>query len=161
MLVVLAKWQYDLPFFSGCQSYNFFFHLLKSLKQWVNDCNCCLLDSIVMHGFQDFYICLFLSLHSDYWLFQFVFCPYYTVVLFGSLCWKLRIRCSEIILDVPKLMVLQLWCIVLLYFKCTGTGLDCCFYATREEKRILTVAHRYWMLLLCKHPILVMGKGVN
>lgn len=29
----------------------------------------CLLDSRVMHGLQDFYILLFLSLHSDYWLF--------------------------------------------------------------------------------------------
>jgi len=40
-------------------------------------------------------------------LFQFVFCPLYTVVLFDSLCWKLRIRCAEIILDDPRFMVLR------------------------------------------------------
>lgn len=122
---------------------SFAFHSPASLKQWVNSCSCCLLGSSIMHGFQDFYIFLLLSLSSDYQLFLIVFCPCYTVVLFGSLCLKLRNGCSEIIWDVPKFMVLQLGCVVLLCLKCTGTGLDCCFYASWEVKRILTSAHRY------------------
>ncbi|CAN8192936.1 unnamed protein product, partial [Coccothraustes coccothraustes] len=59
-------------------------------------------------------------------------------VPFGSLCWKLRMRPSEMILDVPKFMVLQFWCIL-----GTGTGLDWCFYVFWEVKRILISAQRY------------------